>query len=101
MGAEPLLSKPLARDLRGVFAPLTAPFDSEGNVAPDRLRENIARYNKTRLAGYAINGSTGESVLLRWSEVERLWEIAAEAATRDKLLLAGSGAESTDETIEM
>jgi 4-hydroxy-2-oxoglutarate aldolase len=89
------------KDLRGVFAPLTAPFDSSGNVDPARLRENIALYNKTPLAGYAINGSTGESALLRWTEVERLWEAAAESAAPDKFLLAGSGAESTVETIEM
>jgi 4-hydroxy-2-oxoglutarate aldolase len=89
------------KELRGVFAPLTAPFHSSGDVDPERLRENIARYNKTALAGYAINGSTGESVLLRWIEVEQLWAAAAESAAPDKFLLAGSGAESTIETIEM
>jgi 4-hydroxy-2-oxoglutarate aldolase len=95
------LSRPSIKGLRGVFAPLTAPFDSDGNLQPERLRENIGRYNQTQLAGYAINGSTGESVLLRWAEVERLWETAAESAAPDKFLLAGSGAESTGETIEM
>lgn len=87
--------------LGGVFAPLTAPFDADGGLALERLRENIALYNRTGLAGYAINGSTGESVLLRWAEVERLWEAAAEAAAPGKFLLAGTGSESTAETIEM
>jgi 4-hydroxy-2-oxoglutarate aldolase len=38
--------------------------------------------------------------LLRWDEVERAWEAAREAATPGKLLIAGTGAESTAETIE-
>jgi dihydrodipicolinate synthase/N-acetylneuraminate lyase len=53
-------------DLSGIFAPLTTPFTSGGNVAISVLRENIRRYDRTRLAGYAMNGSASESVLLRW-----------------------------------
>ncbi len=87
-------------NLQGIFAPLTTPFSSDGNVSLSNLRENIGRYNKTGLAGYAINGSTSESVLLRWDEVYRVWETAREAAAPDKILIAGSGAESTAETIE-
>jgi 4-hydroxy-2-oxoglutarate aldolase len=69
-------------------------------VALSKLRENIARYNKTGLAGYAINGSTSESVLLKWEEVYRIWETARDAAAPEKILIAGTGAESTAETIE-
>lgn len=87
-------------ELRGVFAPLTTPFASDGALAVDRLRENIVRYNKTPLAGYVMNGSTSESVLLLWSEVYRAWETAKETAAPGKILIAGTGAESTAETIE-
>jgi len=87
-------------DLSGIFAPLTTPFAADGSVAHASLRENIARYNRTGLAGYAINGSTSESVLLRWDEVYRIWETAREAAAAGKLLIAGAGAEATAETIE-
>ena len=87
-------------NLQGIFAPLTTPFSSDGNVSLPHLRENIGRYNKTGLAGYAINGSTSESVLLRWDEVYRVWEAAREAAGPNKMLIAGTGAESTAETIE-
>jgi 4-hydroxy-2-oxoglutarate aldolase len=65
----------------------------------DRLRENIARYNETPLAGYTMNGSTSESVLLLWSEVYRVWETARKNAAAGKVLIAGTGAESTAETI--
>jgi 4-hydroxy-2-oxoglutarate aldolase len=86
--------------LHGIFAPLTTPFEADGSVSLSRLRNNIKRYNQTGLAGYAINGSTSESVLLRWDEVYRIWETAREAAAPSKILIAGSGAESTSETIE-
>src|ERR1700730_886423 len=87
-------------DLHGIFAAVTTPFAPDGAVSLERLRENITRYNQTRLAGYVLNGSTGESVLLRWEEIERVWETAREAAGPGKLLIAGTAAESTAETIE-
>jgi 4-hydroxy-2-oxoglutarate aldolase len=87
-------------NLAGAFAPVTTPFAADGSVALTRLRENIARYNRTRLAGYTINGSTGESVLLRWEEIYRMWEVAKEAVAPGKTLIAGAGAEATAETIE-
>src|ERR1700675_914059 len=87
-------------ELHGIFAPLTTPFAADGAIAPERLRENIARYNRTGLAGCVLNGSTGESVLLRWEEIYRLWETAKEAAAPGKIMVAGAGAEATAETIE-
>jgi 4-hydroxy-2-oxoglutarate aldolase len=87
-------------ELHGIFAPLTTPFAADGAIAPERLRENIARYNHTGLAGYVLNGSTGESVLLRWEEIYRLWEAAKEAAAPGKIMVAGAGTEATAETIE-
>jgi 4-hydroxy-2-oxoglutarate aldolase len=87
-------------NLHGIFPPLITPFGPDGEIAPARLRENIARYNRTGLAGYVVNGSTSESVLLRWEEVYRIWETAKEAAAPGKTLIAGTGAESTPETIE-
>jgi len=86
--------------LHGIFAPLTTPFDSDGSVALGQVRNNVALYNKTKLAGYVPNGSTSESVLLRWEEVYEVWEAVRDAAAPGKILIAGTGAESTAETIE-
>lgn len=86
-------------NLNGILPPLTTPFAPDGSIAPERLRENIARYNRIGLAGYVVNGSTGESVLLRWEEIYRLWEAARAATPPEKTLIAGTGAESTTETI--
>ena len=92
--------KMAAMKLDGIFPAVTTPFAADGSVAVSKLRDNIARYNQTRLAGYVLNGSTAESVLLRWSEIERIWETAKQFAAPGKILIAGSAAESTAETIE-
>ena len=81
--------------LHGIFAPLTTPFDADGNVALGEVRNNVALYNKTKLAGYVPNGSTSESVLLLWEEVYKVWEAVRDAAAPGKILIAGTGAEST------
>jgi 4-hydroxy-2-oxoglutarate aldolase len=90
----------MPKDLKGIYPAVTTPFAADGSVAISRLRENIARYNKTRVAGYVLNGSTGESVLLRWEEIERVSEAARDSAAPGKILIAGTAAESTAETIE-
>jgi 4-hydroxy-2-oxoglutarate aldolase len=89
-----------AMKLHGIFAPLTTPFESDGSVALGQVRNNVVLYNKTKLAGYVPNGSTSESVLLLWEEVYKVWEAVRDAAAPGKILIAGTGAESTSETIE-
>jgi 4-hydroxy-2-oxoglutarate aldolase len=87
-------------DLSGVYAALTTQFAADGSVSLADLKYNIERYNRTRLAGYVILGSTGESVLLSRVEMDSILVAAKEAAAKDKRLIAGTGAESTAETIE-
>jgi 4-hydroxy-2-oxoglutarate aldolase len=91
------MSSPI--ELRGVFAPLTTPFAADGALTLDRLAANLAIYNRTALAGYVLTGSTGEAVMLTREEAERVWAKAREAAASAKLLIAGTGVDSTAETI--
>ena len=86
--------------LSGIFPALTTPFAEDGSVSIDGLKHNIRQYNQRDLAGYVVNGSTGESVLLSKSETERILATVKEAAGKGKKLIAGTGAESTAETIE-
>jgi 4-hydroxy-2-oxoglutarate aldolase len=86
-------------DFSGVFAALTTPFAADDSVAIAHLKQNIQRYNATGLAGYAVQGSTGESVLLSRAEWDSVLVAAKEAASPQKKLLAGTGVESTAETI--
>ena len=87
-------------DLSGVFPALTTPFASDGSVSIADLKHNIQMYNHIGLAGYVVMGSTGESVLLSKSEMEAVLVAVKETASREKKLIAGTGAESTAETIE-
>ena len=86
-------------DVSGIFPALTTPYHDDGSVALDHFKANLARYNKTALAGYVVLGSTGESVLLSSAEADSLLVAGKEAAASGKLLIAGTGAESTAETI--
>jgi 4-hydroxy-2-oxoglutarate aldolase len=86
-------------DFSGVFAALTTPFAADDSVAIADLKQNIQRYNATGLAGYAVQGSTGESVLLSRAEWDSVLVASKEAASPQKRLLAGTGVESTAETI--
>ena len=85
--------------LNGIFTAITTPFDADGAVAIDRLRENIAKYNRLPLAGIVAVGSTGESVLLTRSEVEQVFSTVRETSAPGRILIAGVGSESTPETI--
>src|SRR6266849_1660620 len=87
-------------DFAGVFAALTTPYASDGSVSLAHLKHNIEKYNRTGLKGYVVLGSTGEAVLLSRAEMERILAVAKESTAKEKLLIAGAGAESTAETIE-
>ena len=87
-------------NLAGVFAALTTPYAQDGSVSLADLKHNVLRYNSTDLAGYAVVGSTGESVLLTRAEMDSILATAKECAAKEKTLIAGTGAESTAETIE-
>ncbi|MGO9641912.1 MAG: dihydrodipicolinate synthase family protein [Candidatus Acidiferrales bacterium] len=85
--------------LEGVIAALTTPFREDGSVDRARLRDNVKKYNHTALAGYVAVGSTGEAALLSSDEAEIVWATVLEHSAPGKIVIAGTGAESTAETI--
>jgi 4-hydroxy-2-oxoglutarate aldolase len=78
--------------------PITTPFDG-AEVAFDRLKENIQKWNRTKLSGYLVLGSNGEAVYLSETEKRKVIEVCREAIPKDKIMLVGTGLESTVETI--
>jgi 4-hydroxy-2-oxoglutarate aldolase len=86
-------------DIRGIFPALVTPFASDESLSLAAVKENICRYNQTSVAGYVVLGSTGESVMLSREEADAILAAAKEAAAPPKLLIAGTGSESTAETI--
>jgi 4-hydroxy-2-oxoglutarate aldolase len=86
--------------LEGMFAALTTPFRADDSLDLAGLAENVARYNRTDLAGLVVTGSTGEAALLSADESERVWATVLENIAPTKTALAGTGAETTAETIK-
>src|SRR5712672_4058161 len=86
-------------NVSGIFPALTTPYHEDGSVSVEHFKANLLRYNKTGLAGYVVLGSTGESVLLSAAEADSLLIAGKEAAAPGAVLIAGTGAESTAETI--
>jgi 4-hydroxy-2-oxoglutarate aldolase len=84
--------------LQGVMPPITTPFEGE-EVAYNRLKDNFKKWNQTDLSGYLVLGSNGESVYLSEPEKIKILEVSREAIPKDKIMLVGTGMESTVETI--
>lgn len=82
----------------GIFAPITTPFVDD-EVAVDHFRENIKKYSQTPLNGYLVLGSNGESKSLTEDEKLKLLEIVLEEKAEPQLVMAGTGYESTRQTI--
>ena len=87
-------------DLHGIFPPITTPFSS-GKVAYDKLASNIEKWNRTALKGFVVLGSNGEYVYLSEEEKRAIVDTAVQAATDEKLIIAGTGCESTAETLKL
>jgi 4-hydroxy-2-oxoglutarate aldolase len=83
----------------GIFPALVTPFDAAGEVSRAAIVHNIRLYNQTAIAGYVVLGSTGESVMLSREEADSVLVEVKESAAAGKMLIAGTGAESTAETI--
>ena len=86
-------------DVSGVFPPIATPFDDSGDVDPAALRSNIARWLQTGVRGVVALGSNGEAPLLDEQESDTVIATAREAVPPGRLVIAGTGRESTRATI--
>jgi 4-hydroxy-2-oxoglutarate aldolase len=84
--------------LSGVFAPVATPFESD-EIPLDDLRSNLRKLAQTDLAGYLALGSNGEFKSLTDAEQVQVLEVFAEEKA-DKVVMVGTGCESTKQTIE-
>ncbi|MBP1697478.1 MAG: dihydrodipicolinate synthase/N-acetylneuraminate lyase [Deltaproteobacteria bacterium] len=84
--------------LSGVMPPITTPFE-HGKLASTKLKMNFQKWNQTGLSGYLVLGSNGEAVYLNEKEKIKVVEISRESIPTSKIMLVGTGMESTQETI--
>ena len=87
-------------DLKGIFPPIPTPFKNN-NVAHDQLKENLNKWSRTGLKGFVALGSNGEYVYLSAEEKRAVVKTVAENTPKSMSVIAGTGCESTAETIEL
>ena len=87
-------------DLNGIFPPIPTPFINE-KVAYDKLADNIERWNTTGLKGFVVLGSNGEYVALSEEEKRAVVDTVVQSAGDKMKIIAGTGCESTAETLRL
>jgi len=85
--------------LKGVLPPIITPFKN-GQLALDELKNNLQKWNKTPLSGYLVLGSNGEAVYLNEKEKLKVIEVSRDYIPKSKIMIVGTGIESTHETIK-
>jgi len=86
--------------LYGIYAPIATPF-AGGRIAYDKLEKNLDFWLGSDMTGIVVMGSNGEFVLLDPQEKEELMRFVCARAKGKKPVVAGTGAESTAETIRL
>ena len=87
-------------NLHGIYPPIPTPF-IKGAVAYDELAANIERWSKTGLKGLVAMGSNGEYVYLSAEEKRKFVAKVVKMTPGDMQVIAGTGCESTKETIDL
>jgi 4-hydroxy-2-oxoglutarate aldolase len=86
--------------LHGIYAPIATPF-AGGEIAYDKMEKNLDFWLGSDLEGIVVMGSNGEFVLLTPEEKKELMRFVCTRAKGKKPVIAGTGAESTAETIRL
>ncbi len=85
--------------LEGIIPPLPTSFDHHEELLPGKMQQNIKRLADYGLAGFLVLGSNGEQVNLTEKERRMVCEKSREAIPDGKVMLAGTGCQSTRATI--
>lgn len=88
------------KQVSGVFAPMVTPFRDD-RVLFHGLVANVEKMNGTALAGYFVLGTNGEYKSLSVPERLAVLKTVVQTRAKDKVVMAGMGFESTQETIAM
>jgi len=88
-------------DLKGIFPPLPTAFDDQENLAIDKMQANIKALSKYDLAGFLVLGSNGELVHLTENEKIIVYQECGKVIPENKLMIAGTGGQTTRETIRL
>jgi 4-hydroxy-2-oxoglutarate aldolase len=87
-------------ELAGILPPVATPFVDDELDLP-AMRANVERWMRTGLRGVLLLGTNGEAPFVSHDEAVALVDAARHAVPRDRLLIAGTGRQSTRETIAL
>ncbi len=79
----------------GAMTAMVTPFDREGKVDEEGLRENVRFQIKKGVHGLVPVGTTGECATLSYEEHNRVVDVVVDAAKGKVPVLAGTGSNST------
>ncbi len=83
----------------GALTAMVTPFDKDGKVDEEGLRENVRFQIKKGIHGLVPVGTTGECATLSYEEHNRVVDVVVDAAKGKVPVLAGTGSNSTWEAI--
>lgn len=88
--------------MRGIFSALLVPYDENGNIKEEGLKQ-LVRYNidVCGVDGLYVGGSTGENFMLSTDEKKRIFEIVKEEAKQEVKLIAQVGSINLKESVEL
>jgi dihydrodipicolinate synthase/N-acetylneuraminate lyase len=86
--------------LNGILPAITTPYYADGRLYLKKLEHNVERYTRGPITGLVVLGSTGEAVMLNCEEQRQVLRTALAAAAPHKVMIAGCGHESVQETVE-
>ncbi len=88
-------------ELSGIIPPVTTCFHPDESLAPEKLKRNLQAYLNYPLAGFLLLGSNGEAASLSAGEKLKVLDIARNMIPGDRVMLAGTGCQSTKATIDL
>lgn len=87
--------------LAGAYTAIVTPFTRNGEVDFERFKDLIEFQIENGIDGLVPVGTTGESPTLDYVEHEKVIEVAIETARKRVKIIAGTGANSTKEALEL
>lgn len=85
--------------LNGLYTAIVTPFDQQGMLDQEGLRQNLRYQLMHQVDGVVVLGTTGEDPTLNQQEKQTVIEIALEEMKGKALVIVGTGSYSTEITI--
>lgn len=90
------------KKFNGIYSPIAVPFTEKNRVDLTGFEFNLEKWAKSGLSGIVFPGSNSEFPFLSEQEKINLWKISKKAmSSGKKKLIAGTGMESTQDTIRL